>query len=178
MAVASRVTEEKEEIMKRSPVVLIVATFVLAVCWFLVPATLTLAGPSPRDSNQSVESIITQLELKWALAIVNKDTVMVERLLAKEFNGTTPAGETYSRGRAIADLKSGVYDVTMMNLDQIDVNIFGNTAVAFTSQNEISTYGDRDLSGHYHYTDVWIKKNGRWQVVASHGSKFDETESN
>jgi ketosteroid isomerase-like protein len=66
----------------------------------------------------------------------------------------------------------------MMDLDQIDVNVFGNTAIAFTSQNEISTYGDRDLSGHYHYTDVWIKKNGRWQVVASHGSRFDETESN
>ena len=60
----------------------------------------------------------------------------------------------------------------MMDLDQIDVNVFGNTAVAFTSQNEVSTYGNQDFSGHYHYTDVWVKRNGRWQVVASHGSKL------
>jgi ketosteroid isomerase-like protein len=162
--------------MKRSSTVLIIATFVLAVWWFHAPANATLAGPGPRDTNPSVESIITQLELKWSLAIVNKDAAALERLLANEFNGTTPTGNTYSREMAIADLKNGTYDVTMMDLDQIDVNVFGNMAVAFTSQNEISTYGNQDFSGHYHYTDVWVKKNGRWQVVASHGSRFDENE--
>jgi hypothetical protein len=164
--------------MKRSSMVLIIATFVLAVWWFHTPASPIMAGPGPRDTNQSVESIITQLEIKWSLAIVNKDGATLERLLAKEFNGTSPTAQTYSREMAIADLKNGTYDVAMMNLDQIDVNVFGNTAVAFTSQNEISTYGNQDFSGHYHYTDVWVKKNGRWQVVASHGSRFDESESN
>jgi ketosteroid isomerase-like protein len=178
MAVALHLTEQKEETMKRSSIVLIVAAFVLAVWWLHAPASPIMAGPGPRDTSPNVESIITQLELKWALAIVNKDAPALERLLAKEFNGTTPRGETYSREMAIQDLKNGVYDVTMMNLDQIDVNVFGNTAVAFTSQNEISKYGDQDFSGHYHYTDVWVKKNGRWQVVATHGSRFDEGESN
>jgi ketosteroid isomerase-like protein len=163
--------------MKRSSILLIIAAVVLVVWWFHAPANAMLAGPAPRDSNPSVESVITKLELNWALAIVNKDTAAVDRLLAKEFNGTTPTGYTYSREMAIADLKNGVYDVTMMDMDQIDVNVFGNTAVAFTSQSEISKYGDEDFSGHYHYTDVWIKKNGRWQVVASHGSKFSEAES-
>ena len=162
--------------MKRSSIVLIVATFVLAIWWFHAPATPMMAGP--RDSNQSVESIITQLERNWATAIVTKDTRTLERLLAKEFNGTSPAAETYSREMAIEDLKSGRYDVSMMYLDEISVNVLGKTAVAFTSQNEISSYGGQDLSGHYHYTDVWVKRNGRWQVVASHGSKFDESESN
>jgi ketosteroid isomerase-like protein len=162
--------------MKRSSMLLIVAIFVLAVWWLPAPTGTILAGPGPRDSNQSVESLITQLELKWALAIVNKDTATIDRLLAYEFNGTTPTGNTYSKERAIVDLKSGAYDVTMMNIDQIDVNVFGNTAVAFTSQNEISTYGNEDFSGHYHYTDVWVKRNGRWLVVASHGSRYNESE--
>jgi hypothetical protein len=35
-------------------------------------------------------------------------------------------------------------------------------------------YNDIDTSGHYHYTDVWVKKDGQWQVVASHGSRFDK----
>src|SRR5262249_52585348 len=147
------------------------------VWWFRAPGSAIIAGPTgPRDSNPSVESLITKLELNWALAIVNKDTAALDRVLAKEFNGTSPTGYTYSREMAIADLKNGVYDVTMMDLDQVDVSVFGNTAVAFTSQTEISKYGDEDFSGHYHYTDVWIKKNGRWQVVASHGSKFNEAE--
>ena len=61
-----------------------------------------------------------------------------------------------------------------MELDEISVNVYGNVAVAFTSQNEKSQYAGKDTSGHYHFTDVWARKNGRWQVVASHGSRFNE----
>ena len=56
-------------------------------------------------SIRDVEAIITQLELKWSLAIVNKDGAALERLLAKEFNGTSPTGYTYSRGMEITDFK-------------------------------------------------------------------------
>jgi ketosteroid isomerase-like protein len=149
----------------------IVAVSVLAVWWFYAPASSAVAGP--RDSNQSVEATITQLERNWAAAIVNKDTATLERLLAKEFNGTSPNANMYSREMAIADLKNGVYVVTKMKLDEISVNVFGNTAVVFTSQEEQSRYGNEDFSGFYQYTDTWVKRNGRWQVVASHGSLFE-----
>jgi ketosteroid isomerase-like protein len=154
-------------------VLFIIAASVLAVWWFYAPASPALAGP--RESNQSVEATITQLERNWAAAIVNRDMGALERLLAKEFNGTSPNAHTYSREMAIADVKSGIYAVDKMNLDEISVNVFGNTAVAFTSQEEKSRYGNEDFSGHYHYTDTWVKRNGGWQVVASHGSRFDET---
>ena len=29
-------------------------------------------------------------------------------------------------------------------------------------------------SGHYHFTNVWVKRDGRWQVVASHGTRYDK----
>jgi ketosteroid isomerase-like protein len=158
--------------MRRSSVVFIAAVFVLAVWWLYAPASAAIAGPE--DSNKSVEATITELERAWAAAIVNRDTATLERLLAKEFNGTSPNAHTYSREMAIGDLKSGVYVVDKMDLDEISVNVFGNTAVAFTSQEEKSRYGNEDFSGHYHYTDMWVKRGGRWQVVASHGSRFDE----
>lgn len=25
-----------------------------------------------------------------------------------------------------------------------------------------------------HYTDVWVMRDGRWQAVASHGTRFDK----
>ncbi len=159
--------------MKRSSMAFIVAVSVLAVWWFYASASPAAAGP--RDSNKSVEAMITQLERNWASAIVKKDTVTLDRLLARDFNGTSPTAHTYSREMAIADLKSGVYVVDKMDLDEISVNVYGDTAVAFTSQEEKSRYANEDFSGHYHYTDVWVKKNGRWQVVASHGSRFNET---
>lgn len=59
------------------------------------------------------------------------------------------------------------------NLDEVSVNVYGDTAVSFTSQKEKSTYEGKDTSGPYHFTDTWVKKDGKWQVVASHGTRFD-----
>jgi ketosteroid isomerase-like protein len=157
--------------MKRSPVFLILCSFMAALLWLGIPAS-----PAVADSLhlQNVKDAITDLERSWVAAIVQKDTGTLDRLLAPEFNGTSPNGMTYTKEMAIADIKSGVYVVDRMDLDEISVNVYGNTAVAFTTQREKSKSAGEDFSGYYSYTDVWVKKNGRWQVVASHGSRFGD----
>jgi ketosteroid isomerase-like protein len=156
--------------MKRLSVFLIVAG--LALLWLGIPAS-----PAAADSLhlRNVVNTITDLERSWVAAIVTKDTATLNRLLAPEFNGTSPTGYAYSKEMAISDIKSGVYLVDRMDLEEISVNVYGDTAVAFTTQKENSKSGNEDLSGRYAYTDVWVKKNGRWQVVASHGSRFDNS---
>ena len=145
--------------------------FVLTI--FAVAALVSYAPALARDS-KSVEDTIAQLERTWVTAIVNKDIATIDRLMANDFKGTSPTAHTYSKKMAIADLKSGTYSVTKMDLDEISVAVYGNTAVAFTTQEEKSTYDGKDFSGYYYFTDVWVKNNGRWQVVASHGSRFAE----
>ena len=132
----------------------------------------TSAAPAPAAA-ENVEATIAQLERDWVQAIVRKDTGTLERILAKEFTGTSPTAHTYTRTAAIEDLKSASYVVESMELDEVSVNVYGDTAVAFTSQEEKSRYDGRDTSGHYHFTDVWVKQDGRWQAVASHGTRFD-----
>ena len=133
------------------------------------PAAAAVATP---ESAEDVEAVITGLEKEWAAAIVKKDASALERLLADGFAGTSPTAHTYTKSDAINDLKSSTYAVTAMDLDEVSVNVYGTTAVAFTSQEEKSTYEGRNTSGHYHFTDVWVKNNGKWQAVASHGSRY------
>jgi ketosteroid isomerase-like protein len=133
------------------------------------PSAATAVGTVGQD----VEATITQLERDWVAAIVKKDTATLDRILADDYNGTTPTAFLYSKRMAIDDISKGTYAVDSMDLDEISVNVYGDTAVSFTSQEEKSRYDGRDLSGHYHYTDVWVKRDGRWQTVASHGSRFD-----
>jgi ketosteroid isomerase-like protein len=133
------------------------------------------AVASTAPDNEAVVALITQLEKDWASAIVKRDVATVDRLLSEDFNGTSPSAHTYPKTLAIEDLKNGTYLVESMDLDEISVNVYGDAAVAFTSQEEKSKYAGTDFSGHYHYTDFWIKRNGTWQVVASHGSRYMES---
>ena len=169
--------------MKRQLIVLVMvaAAFSVASCTQGAPAESSSPEPAATTpavdppAAEDVEAVITQLERDWVGAIVKKDAAALDRLLAGEFNGTSPTAHTYNKAMAIEDLKSGGYVADSMDLDEISVNSYGgDMAVAFTSQEEKSRYEGRDTSGHYHFTDVWAKKDGRWQAVASHGTRFDK----
>jgi ketosteroid isomerase-like protein len=134
----------------------------------------TAAPASVSAPSEDVEKTVLQLEKEWVAAIVAKDTATLDRLLATDFVGTSPTAHTYSKSDAIGDIKDSKYVVEKMELDEASVNAYGNTAVSFTSQEEKSKYDGINTSGHYHFTDVWVKNNGKWQVVASHGTRFDK----
>jgi len=123
---------------------------------------------------EDVEGTITQLEKDWVAAIEKKDTATLDKLLAANFVGTSSTAHTFNKEEAIGDIKESRYVVDKMDLDEISVNVYGDTAVSFTSQEEKSRYEGKDSSGHYHFTDTWVKRDGKWQVVASHGTRYDK----
>jgi len=90
------------------------------------------------------------------------------RLRMTSLCGTTD-DQIYTKADAIDDVKNGTHQ--SLDLDNIKVRIFGDTAVVTMGQTEKSRHGDADFSGHYLFTDVWTKKNGEWIAVASHGSR-------
>ena len=128
------------------------------------------ASPAPTVSaaTEDTTKVITDLENEWVAAIVKKDTDTINRLLADDFSGTTD-DQIYSKADAIEDVKSGTHE--SLDLDNIKVRLFGDTAVVTMGQNEKSRHGNTDFTGHYLFTDVWAKKNGQWFAVASHGSR-------
>ena len=142
------------------------------------PQATTAPAVTAPASTEDVAATITQLEKDWVAAIEKKDAATLDRLIADDFVGTSPTAHTYIKTIAINDLKAGTYVVDKMDLDEVTVNVYGTTAVSFVSQQEKSKYAGADTSGHYHFTDVWVKKDGRWQVVASHGTRYDKPAAN
>jgi ketosteroid isomerase-like protein len=137
------------------------------------PPSGAASPPAVTASAEDVEATVGQLEREWVAAIVKKDATALDRLLGEEFAGVSPTAHYYNKSMAIDDLTKGTYVVDSMNLDEVSVNAYGDMAVAFSSQQEKSRYAGADISGHYHYTNVWAFRDGRWQAVASHGTRFD-----
>jgi ketosteroid isomerase-like protein len=116
----------------------------------------------------NVEQTITKLEEQWVAAIVAKDAATIERLLADDFVGTTN-DRRYIKRDAIEDVQEGTHEV--LRLDDVQIRVFGNTAIVDVDQTEKSRHGDDDFSGSYLFTNVWVNRDGQWQAVASHGSR-------
>src|SRR5688500_6975203 len=102
--------------------------------------SVTNAPATPSASAEDVEATIAQLERDWVAAIVKKDEVALDRLLADEFAGVSPTAHYYNKEMAIDDLTKATYAVESMELDDVSVNTYGEFAVAFASQEEKSRY--------------------------------------
>ena len=52
------------------------------------------------------------------------------------------------------------------HLNEVKVRFFGDTAVAQGSESWVRRTGSL-LRGRFVWTDTWIRRNGKWQIVAA-----------
>jgi len=138
---------------------------VLAVAAALFVAIFAGQG---QDAEQSkVERYIKEGEAAWAEAGSKGDATTVERILADDFVGVAPNGSFYSKATEMANARNDHGTVTVSNhVNDINVRFYGDTAVAQGSE----TWEMRNANpkrGSYVWTDTWVKRNGKWQVVAA-----------
>jgi len=120
-------------------------------------------------STESVEQALTQIERDWAAAIVKHDAATISRIVADDWLETSWDGTSFGKAQALADLPLGTAE--SITMDPIKVRVFGDVAIVTAGDVEKSTYKGKDTTGHYVWTDVYMNREGRWQVVATQGSK-------
>jgi ketosteroid isomerase-like protein len=147
----------------------IVSLLLTAACAGSGPQTGAPPAAAAAADSDKVAQIIEGLERDWAKAIVARDAPAVERLLADDFAGTSQE-VLYSKADAIGDVR-GDTTYEALDLTNIKVRVYGDTAIATMDQTEKGKHAGEPFSGHYLYTNVWVKRNGQWRAVSSHGSR-------
>lgn len=122
----------------------------------------------------NVQDQIKKLEEEWANGAIKGDASVVDRFEADDIVSTDPSGRVTGKQQDVQDVKSGELKFESMNLSDVKVSVYGNTAVATGVNTLKGTYKGKDISGEYRFTDTWVKRNGQWQVVASQGTKVTE----
>ena len=52
--------------------------------------------------------------------------------------------------------------------------MYGNAAVATGLSTGKGTFRGQEINGSSRFTDTWVKRNGKWQAVASQGTKVQQ----
>jgi ketosteroid isomerase-like protein len=120
----------------------------------------------------NVEQTLLQLERDWEQANVKNDAAALERILAPEFVSTDSDGRLTTRAEGFARRKSGEVKFTAFTQDDYKVQVIGDTAIV-TGRSTIKGVRDgKELSGQERWTDVFVRRSGRWQAVATHSSRI------
>lgn len=134
------------------------------------PATTTATAVASPSGNAVAE--ITRLEKEeWVQADLKKDIAWYENHWATEYISTNSrTGKVSNKAEDLADAKNPVNTTESEVLEDLKVQDHGNVAVA---TGKITVKG-KDKTGPFtrqsRFTDVWAKRDGRWQVVATQGT--------
>jgi ketosteroid isomerase-like protein len=144
---------------------------VILSCLLSAPAVYAGEETGATDkADSSTKEALIKIEHDWVDVMVRADAAAWSRYIADEWILTTPKGTFVTKPMTQADLKEGALRIESFRLDDVKVRVYGDTAVVLGLITEKTKFRDKDTSGQRRFTDVFVKRDGRWQAVASHES--------
>jgi ketosteroid isomerase-like protein len=116
--------------------------------------------------------VLAYMEREWNDASLKHDASWVERNYAFDASDiSSRSGGIMTKAQAVADARTDKTALQSLDLSDLNVRVEGNTAVV-TGINHVV---GRDAQGkpidrRVRFTDVFIKRDGRWQVWATQGT--------
>ena len=114
---------------------------------------------------------LERLEDEWMAAMQARDMDRLDELVAEGFRFTAIHlnPEPMTREQWMGAAREG-YTIVSYAFESMDVAVFGDTAVIHARYSQMASWDQNNLSNVFRLTDVWARRDGRWQVVARHSS--------
>lgn len=114
------------------------------------------------------EEKLLKLEKAFAELIVKNDLEGIGRLVADDWIIIDPNGQIVDRTRFFEVIKSGALVHDMMESQDFRVRVYGDTAVVTGVTRAKGKFMGQEFSTQERATDVFVKRDGRWQCVLTH----------
>ena len=127
-------------------------------------------------TTSSAEQELISLDKEWGEAGLRGDTAVLERILADDFIGNSPTGVA-TKAQNIAEAKTNAANITNATYvaDEYTVRFLDpNTAVMTHRAVEKGLDKGKEYNDQHRSIHVWVKRDGRWQVVASQATPIPQ----
>ena len=148
-------------------------TLVMAVL-VIAASSLALGQTGGKKAGQSAntEQAIRQLISQLTNALMKSDTAALDRLWADDYSFTNPSGVVQTKAQRLAELKSGDLKFESFSTDDVQVRVYGDTAVVTSRATLKGRRQGQDIGGQTRGTSVYVKRQGRWQLVAGQATSI------
>jgi hypothetical protein len=134
------------------------------ICGCISGCGKSVSSGSTGYDRAEAQRYITESEKQWAESVASGNTADVERIIADDFLGVDTHGRLYDKPQMVSDTRKGPETFASNELNEVKVRFYGDTAVAQGSETWQKYNGER---GRFVWTDTWLWRNGRWQIVAA-----------
>jgi ketosteroid isomerase-like protein len=148
------------------------------VLFTCICAGLVLAEvPKTQSKDPVVIDAVKQVGQEMGDAMVAVDIEKLNQIFADDWATVDSSGKIFTKESFLSDFKSGKHRLEWFENGPIDVQVFGDVAVAQGSVKEKRTDNGKDTSGQFLWMDLLKKREGKWSVVRSAGARVVSADS-
>lgn len=121
----------------------------------------------------NADQTLMSLEQRWSEAYKGRDQQALNRILANDFIFTDDDGQVYNKSQYI-EAVTKMIKVESYKIDDLTTRTYGDTGVAAGRWTGRLTVDGKDASGSFRFTDTFVKRQGRWQAIASQDTRIQK----
>ena len=133
---------------------------------------VVLARPPQPSEDPTAVNTVKQLEQDMGDAMVRVDIDRLNQIYADDFATVGSSGRLITKKDLLRDFESFHDKLESFENGPIDVQVFGDVAVAYASVTEKRIRDGKDTSGEFVWMDLLEKRAGKWVVVRSAGARL------
>jgi ketosteroid isomerase-like protein len=137
---------------------------IMVVLWVMA------ASPASMAQQSSENAEIRALEIKLLDCYKHRQVEVFGAVLDEDFVITFEDGSTYSKTGYLSYSASSSTQVELAEIPEMKIRMHGDTAVVTGVYHEKGVDNQGTFDYHDRFTDVWMKKSGKWRLVAAHYS--------
>ena len=130
----------------------------------LAPLAVGQTKSTRRTGAERVVESIRRLDQERIQAQIHADAAALDRIYADDFIGIGPSGTVRTKPQVLADFSS--HDLSFQSITTDEVRIRVETGRTTTVGQDKGKVVPRDNR----FTRVWVRRQGRWRLVANHYS--------
>jgi ketosteroid isomerase-like protein len=148
---------------------LVYALLLTLLSCFLVVGQGTMMSKGAQAGG--VEQQLKEMEDDWQKATRAKDIAALKRIIAEDWAATNEMGKILTREEYLSQTTANTDVIQSNENTDMRVRVFGDTAVVTGGLTEKGTRNGTAYTDTYKWTDVFVKRGGHWQAVASQWAK-------
>lgn len=125
----------------------------------------------PRLTREAAEKSLLALERKWMESLQRRDASALSQLISDDFTLVSPR-LVIAAGDRDKYFQHAMRELTLTSysFESLTVRLYGRTAVVSGRLKQSANLSGEDWGGAFLFTDVWVTRDGAWQVVSRHAS--------
>ncbi|MCM2269090.1 MAG: nuclear transport factor 2 family protein [Thermoanaerobaculia bacterium] len=138
-------------------------------------ASLTSAAPAATPADEA--ELRHLKEVLWPRAYFEQDVALLDALLADEFQMVDAAGNWSTKRDQLERVRTSKPDYDSLRFEIKRLEVFADGTAIVAGEGTIrGVEQNRPYVATYQSTNVLVRRDGRWQAVASHVSGVKEAE--